>query len=35
MVSGDFSYAKLGFPRFVHQHSTGFSVGIVTEAAVC
>jgi hypothetical protein len=35
MVSGGFSYLKLGFLRLIHQHSTGFSVGIVTEAAVC
>jgi hypothetical protein len=35
MVSGDVSYVKLGFLRFIHQWSIGFSVGIVTEAAVC
>jgi hypothetical protein len=35
MVSGDFPYVKLGFPRFVHQHWDGCSVGMVTEAAVC
>jgi hypothetical protein len=35
MVSGDFSHVKLGLLRFVDHHSTGFSVGIVTEAAVC
>ena len=33
MVSGGFSYMKPGFPWFVYQHPTGFSVGIVTEAA--
>jgi hypothetical protein len=33
MVSSDFSYVKLGFLRLVHQHLTGFSVGIVTKAA--
>jgi hypothetical protein len=35
MVSGDFAYVKLGFLRFVYQHSTGVAFGIVTEGAVC